>query len=178
MARRAPDGDRGVRTGLVIRTLYVRLSELRAARLSSVELCRRLDYEGWAHLHHSADAPLFLLGPLGSPSLARRVLGDYLEDAETAVVLPAPPGVEAVDAVLSSDGVRCAAAPARRALKRQTAAVWTVALPERRGRWRVHFLPPVAPVDGDTEASLTQRYLSALEEMIRRYPACWPWRDS
>ncbi len=168
MARRAPDGDRGVRTGLVIRTLYVRLSELRAARLSSVELCRRIDYRGWENLHGVAPA-LFLLAPLGSRRLARRVLGDFLEGAESTVVLPAAPGRDGIDAVLLGRDVRCAAGPARRALERQAPAVWTVALPRPRGRWSVHFLPPVPPADGDTVASLTQRYLSVLEERWRDF---------
>ena len=145
------------------------LAELRAARLPSVELCRRLDYHGWENVHGVADAsPFFLLGPLGSRRLAQRVIDDYLVEAESAVVLPLPADTDAVDCVFSGDSVRCAAEPAQRALGHRAPAIWTLALPGRHGRWGVHFLPPVAPAEDDTVASLTQRYLSVLEE--------W-WRD-
>ena len=145
------------------------LGELRAARLSSVELCRRLDYEGWENLHGLPPATLlFLLGPLGSRRLARRVLDDYLDAPESAVLLPAPAGEESVDADFFGTRVRCAVGPARRALERRSPAIWTLALARPRGRWRIYFLSPVSPMDGESAAALTRRYLDVLEE----------WRDS
>ena len=57
--------------------------------------------------------------------------------------------------------------------EKKVPGVWAMALPEGRRRWSVHFLPPVPPTAGDSAASLTERYLTALEEMIRRHPAHW-----
>lgn len=160
-----------------VRTRRSRRAEARAVRLDPVAFCRRLHFEGWEHLHNTADGRLFLLGPLGSVRVASRVLELYHEGCEYAVVLPPSPDQETLEAALFRHSVRCSAQAANRALAAGVPAVWVLALPEPGGRWSVNFLPPVPPAANDTAASLTEHYLSVLEERVRRRPDCWPWRS-
>lgn len=154
-----------------------RRSERRALGLAPVELCRRLTFEGWEHLHNATAEPLFLFGPLGAARLASRVVELYHQGRASAAVVPPPVGEETVRVALFRRPVACSVRPARLALEQGAAAFWTLTLPARRNRWCVHFLPPVVPRADDTVVSLLERYLSMLEGMIRRHPAHWPWSD-
>jgi len=134
-----------VGTGTVLSRLRLRLAERRALRTAPVKLCGRLSYEGW---EHADGATLLLLAPAGSPRVARRVLELFLD------------GREAADGAFDA---------ARRALAQGLAGVWMVAAPERRGRWTVTFLPPVAAAPGDDTEALARRYLDALEAWKRSH---------
>lgn len=129
--------------GGYLSTLRFRAAERRALRLPAVKLCKRLCYEGWEHLH---GATLVFFAPVGSPRVARRILALFLEDRQGA------------DADLDA---------AEKALAEGLAGVWMVAEPERRGRWAVRFLPPVAAAPGDTADALFQRFLDALDDWTR-----------
>lgn len=179
--RRAMPGLDGGELVRLVRASYVlesqtKRSERRAERTSAVKLCRRLRFEGWEGLHNTPREPLFLLAPFGSAKVAARVLGLYREGSRSAVVVPPGVAEDAVEAELFRGPIRCSAQAARLALAEGLAAVWTVALPEGRGRWAVHYLPPAPAWPDDTVDSLTGRYLSVLEGMIRQHPEDWPWR--
>jgi hypothetical protein len=124
--------------------LRLRLAERRALRLPPIKLCERLVYEGW---EHADGATLLLLAPAGSPRVARRILDLFLDGRDS--VGDAPDG-------------------ARRALDAGLAAVWMAASPERRGRWTVSFLPPVAAEPDDDAEALARRYVETLETWTRR----------
>lgn len=179
--RRAMPELEGGEIPRLVRVAYARERQRRrydrrAGRRSDVELCGSLRFEGWENIHNSQDRPLFLLAPLGSTAVAARVVELYREGSRAAAVLPPAAGEDAaLEAAFFRRGIRCSARPARLALEEGLAAIWTLALPEPRGRWAVHFLPPVPTRPAETEVALTERYLSALEGMIRQHPEDWPW---
>ena len=132
----------------------------RAARgASNVELCGQLRWVGWEHLHALDDGGLpllFLLPPVGSPSLARRALEAFR------------PGASADSMVLWGTPAENEAA-ARRALDLGAAAVFAYALAEGRRRFAVHFEAPIVPRVGEDAASLVRRWRAALDEIL---PLC------
>ncbi|MCP4659207.1 MAG: lysophospholipid acyltransferase family protein [bacterium] len=161
-------------------------SELAADRLSPLELCRRLGFEGWENLHAASEAGrgvVLLLPALGSRRVALRALVLYRPALRHFLVCPQSDDPSAALATLSQ-GSEVAILlgrppldpmPARLALASGAPAVLIVALPERRGTFHIRASPPIAPVADDTIETLTQRYLRAIEDQIRRQPEIRPW---
>jgi hypothetical protein len=123
-----------------------------------VELCRRLSYEGFEHVHAAAaegGGLLYLVPASADRRLPDRRLPRILE-------LFCPTGEAARTALVAS--ADDAAAAARRARADGDAAVPTLLRPAAKGRFVVRFLPPVVARPGETEAALAGRYLAALKD--------------
>lgn len=120
---------------------------------SGVELCRRVSYEGFEHVHAAVahgGAVVFLV-PASGKELLLRVLEFFRPAGEDALTMPAA----------STDD---ATAAARRSLAGGGAAVPALVRPAPKGRFVVRFLPGVVPEEGETAEALARRYLAAWED--------------
>ncbi len=132
-------------------------SVLSAERFSAVELCRRVSYEGFEHVHGAAaqGGRVVLLVPSSGRRLLLRVLELFRPAGQEAVTIP----VDTIPVASAEDGI----AAARQALAAGSAAVWALARPAPKGSFLVRFLPPVVPEDGETQEALAGRYQAAWE---------------
>ena len=142
-------------SGRGLRDALLRLVPRRFAA-TPVELCRRLTYQCFEHVHAATveGGDLVLLVPASADRRLPRVL---------ELFRPAGEAARTVAVAAADDAVAVAAA--RRALAEGGAAVPALLRPAAKGRFVVRFLPPVVPRQGETEAALAGRYLTALEDL-------------
>jgi hypothetical protein len=120
---------------------------------SPVDLCRRVSYEGFEHVHAArahGGSVIFLI-PASGKEILVRVLELFRPAGEDASTKSAASAEEATDA-------------AHQALAGGGTAVPVRVRPALKGRFVVRFLSGVVPESGETAEALARRYLAAWED--------------